>query len=301
MNQTTINESFSLSGQGLHTGRKVTVHVHPAAADSGILFRRTDRLFKHIYSATADHVGATSRGTSLGSGRHTISTIEHLMSALHGMQIDNALVEVDGGEVPILDGSAKLWILELKRVGVKQLDAQRRVLKIDEPIHFEYAPTGSVYDVVPSESFSVNCIIDFPNTVIGRQEALLDHMSQYCDEISPCRTFVFLEEIELLLKLNLIKGGSLDNALVFVNKELEPCQLRRLERTFKKNASDFRVHDGLLNTTERYFPNEPARHKLLDFVGDIRLVGLPVIGRFTIYKPGHKANTAFASHLMKKM
>ncbi|MBQ0016023.1 MAG: UDP-3-O-acyl-N-acetylglucosamine deacetylase [Bacteroidales bacterium] len=298
MNQTTIRKAFRVSGHGLHTGRMVTVLLQPAPADSGILFRRTDRLTIVTQPATADRVGTTSRGTTLGTGRQAIATIEHLMSALHGMQIDNVLVELDGGEVPILDGSARPWLQQLQRVGVMHLDVPRKEMRVEKPLHFEFAETGSVYDVEPSEQFSVDCVIDFPGSVIGRQEAHLDGFAQYAQDIAICRTFVFLHEIEPLLHLNLIKGGSLDNALVFVNKELGARQQRRLERMFHKDSSTLRVHDGVLNTTDPYFPNEPARHKLLDFVGDIRMVGMPPIGHFTIYKPGHKANTAFAKYMI---
>lgn len=298
MNQTTIRKAFRVSGHGLHTGRMVTVFVQPAPPNSGILFRRTDRLSIVTQPATADRVGETSRGTTLKTGRQTIATIEHLMSALHSMQIDNVLIELDGGEVPIIDGSARPWLEQFMRVGTIQQDVQRQVMTFDEPLHFEHPSTGSVFDVEPADKFSVDCVIDFNDTVIGRQEATMSDFSQYATEIAPCRTFVFLHEIEPLLHLNLIKGGSLDNALVFVNKELSPRQLRRLGRIFHKDTANFRVHDGLLNTTDRYFPNEPARHKLLDFVGDIRLVGMLPMGHFTIYKPGHKANTAFAKYLM---
>ena len=297
MMQTTINKEFRLTGMGLHTGRTVTVTVRPAPADFGIAFRRIDRINIVTQPALATNVGATSRGTTLGSGRHAIATIEHLMSALHGMQVDNVLVEMDGGEVPILDGSARPWLLQLTRVGVRQLDVPRKYFEVKEPIHYEVKETGSVFDVMPSDGFSVDCVVDFPNSVIGRQEATLNDMSEYAAGIAPCRTFVFLHEIEPLLHLNLIKGGSLDNALVFVNKELTSRQLKRLAKTFNKDVSHFKVHDGVLNTTDIYFPNEPARHKLLDFVGDIRLVGMPLNAKFRIYKPGHKANNAFARFL----
>ena len=298
MMQTTINKEFRLTGMGLHTGRTVTVTVRPAPADFGIAFRRIDRINIVTQHALASNVGETSRGTTLGSGRHAIATIEHLMSALHGMQVDNVLVEMDGGEVPILDGSARPWLLQLTRVGVRQLDVPRHYFNVTDPIHFEMPETGSVYDVTPDDHFSVDCEVDFPNSVIGRQQASLHDMSEYAAGIAPCRTFVFLHEIEPLLHLNLIKGGSLDNALVFVNKELSSRSLRRLGKTFHKDPSQFKVHDGVLNTTDPYFPNEPARHKLLDFVGDIRTTGILINGHFTIYKPGHKANTAFAKYLI---
>ena len=237
--QNTINKEFRLTGPGLHTGRTVTVTVKPAPQNSGIAFRRTDRINIVTQQAMADKVGETSRGTTLGSGRHTIATIEHLMSALHGMKIDNVLVELDGGEVPILDGSARPWLLQLVRVGVRQQQVPRKVLSIQEPLHFEYAPTGSVFDVEPCDHFAVHCEIDFKDTVIGHQYADMGDFSEYAASIAPCRTFVFLHEIEPLLHLNLIKGGSLDNALVFVNRELTSKQLKRLAKTFHKSVSHF--------------------------------------------------------------
>lgn len=298
MKQTTIKKEFRVTGLGLHTGRTVTVTVCPAPPDFGIAFRRTDRFNIVTQPALATNVSETVRGTTIGTGRHSIATIEHLMSALHGCQLDNVLVELDGGEVPILDGSARPWLLQITRVGIREQEAERRVFAFDEKLHFEYEPTGSVYEVEPAESFSVDCEIDFANSVIGRQSAHIDDLTQYAAGIAPCRTFVFLHEIEPLLHLNLIKGGSLDNALVYVNKELCSRQLRRLGRTFHKDPSQFRVHDGVLNTTDPYYANEPARHKLLDFVGDVRLVGMPMQGHFTIYKPGHKANAAFSKYLI---
>lgn len=299
--QHTISKEFRVTGPGLHTGRTVTVTVKPAPENSGIAFRRTDRTHILTQPALADKVGETSRGTTLGSGRHTIATIEHLMSALHGMRVDNAMVELDGGEVPILDGSARPWLLQLFRVGLQQQQAERQVATVIEPLHFEFAPTGSVFDVEPCDHFAVHCEIDFANSVIGHQTADLNSFDEYAASIAPCRTFVFLHEIEPLLHLNLIKGGSLDNALVFVNKELTHRQLKRLAKTFHKDVSQFKVHDGVLNTTDIYFPNEPARHKLLDFVGDVRLVGCTVNAKFSIYKPGHRANNAFARFLMEKI
>jgi UDP-3-O-[3-hydroxymyristoyl] N-acetylglucosamine deacetylase/3-hydroxyacyl-[acyl-carrier-protein] dehydratase len=293
-NQTTINKEFRVTGPGLHTGRTVTVTVKPAPENFGIAFRRTDHVNIVTQPALADRVGETSRGTTLGSGRNSIATIEHLMSALHGMQVDNAIVDLDGGEVPILDGSARPWMLQLIRVGIAQQQAERRSFTIKEPLRFEFAKTGSVYEVEPCDHFSVHCEIDFSDSVIGHQAADLNDFSEYAASIAPCRTFVFLHEVEPLLHLNLIKGGSLDNALVFVNKELTSKQLKRLAKIFNKDENLFKVHDGVLNTTDIYFPNEPARHKLLDFVGDIRLVGMPLNAKFKIYKPGHKANNAFA-------
>ena len=296
--QNTIKKEFRLTGPGLHTGRTVTVTVKPAPENFGIAVRRTDHNNLVTQPALANNVGETSRGTTLGSGRNSIATIEHLVSALHGSQVDNAIIELDGGEVPIIDGSARPWMLQLSRVGVRQQQAERNTFTIAEPLHFEFAKTGSVFDVEPCDHFAVHCEIDFKDTVIGHQTADMNDLSEYAASIAPCRTFVFLHEVEPLLHLNLIKGGSLDNALVFVNKELTSRQLKRLAKIFNKDESLFKVHDGVLNTTDIYFPNEPARHKLLDFVGDIRLVGMPLNAKFNIYKPGHKANNAFARYLM---
>lgn len=297
--QRTLNKEFRVTGPGLHTGRTVTVTVKPAQENTGIVFRRIDRTNIITQQALADKVGETSRGTTLGSGRHTIATIEHLMSALHGMQVDNALIELDGGEVPILDGSSRPWLLQLSRVGLHEQQVDRIKYTFAEPLHFEYPKTGSVFDLEPCDHFSVHCEIDFANSVIGHQTADMNDFSEYAASIAPCRTFVFLHEIEPLLHLNLIKGGSLDNALVFVNHELTSKQLKRLAKTFHKDVSHFKVHDGVLNTTDIYFPNEPARHKLLDFVGDIRLVGCTLNAKFKIYKPGHRANNAFARYLIE--
>ena len=208
--QNTINKEFRLTGPGLHTGRTVTVTVKPAPENFGIAFRRTDRTNIITQQAIADNVGETSRGTTLGSGRHTIATIEHLMSALHGMKVDNALIELDGGEVPILDGSSRPWMLQLVRVGVRQQHAERHVCTIDEPLHFEFAPTGSVFDLTPSDRFSVRCEIDFANSVIGHQVAEMTDLSEYAASIAPCRTFVFLDELQFLIQNNLARGGDLD-------------------------------------------------------------------------------------------
>lgn len=297
--QSTINKEFRMTGMGLHTGRTVTVTVRPANANTGIIFRRTDHISIVSQPALASAVGSTARGTTLSAGRNAVATIEHLMSALHGMGVDNAIIELDGGEIPILDGSARPWVQQIEHVGIIPSTTPRRYYAIDRSIHFEVPSTGAVFDATPSDSFSVDCVVDYPNSVIGRQQACLCNFSDYAREIAPCRTFVFLHEIAPLLHLNLIKGGSLDNALVFVNKDLSSWQLHRLEKTFHKDASNFRVHDGILNTTDPYFPNEPARHKLLDFIGDIRLVPFSLKGHFTIYKPGHKSNVAFANFLMK--
>ena len=194
MKQRTIGKEFRVTGMGLHTGRKVTVTVRPAPPDSGIAFRRTDRFNIVTQKALAENVSETKRGTTLGSGRHSVATIEHLMSALHGCEVDNVLVELDGGEVPILDGSARPWMMQLTRVGTVEQPAERRVGKVTEKLHFEHPSTGSVYEVEPADGFSVECVIDFPGSVIGRQSAKIESLNEYAAGIAPCRTFVFLHE-----------------------------------------------------------------------------------------------------------
>ncbi len=296
--QNTIKKEFRLTGPGLHTGRTVTVTVMPAPENFGIAFRRTDRTNIVTQPALADNVGETSRGTTLGSGRNSIATIEHLMSALHGSQIDNAIIELDGGEVPIIDGSARPWMLQLSRVGVRQQQAERSTFTIGEPLHFEFAKTGSVFDVEPCDHFAVHCEIDFKDTVIGHQTADMNDFSEYAASIAPCRTFVFLHEVEMLLAHNLIKGGDLDNALVFVDKPLGDSEKERLAKVFNKDPQSIQEHNGVLNTIVPFFPNEPARHKLLDLLGDFSLAGRPLRGRIVAYKPGHKVNTQALKHYL---
>ena len=291
--QNTINKEFRLTGPGLHTGRTVTVTIKPAPENFGIAFRRTDRVNIITQQAVAERVGETSRGTTLGSGRHTIATIEHLMSALHGMKVDNVLIELDGGEVPILDGSSRPWLLQLVRVGVRQQQAERKVLAIREPLHFEFAPTGSVFDVEPCDHFAVHCEIDFKDTVIGHQQADMNDFSEYAASIAPCRTFVFFHEIEFLFKNNLVKGGDVDNAIVIVEHPVEPGQVERLSDLF--NVPRLAIDDkGYLNNLQLHFPDECGRHKLLDIIGDLALSGGILKARVTAFKPGHSINTRMA-------
>lgn len=295
MNQTTLNGKASLSGQGLHTGKQVTVTLCPAPANSGILFRRTDLSPQVDIPALASKVGSTARGTTLKEGKATISTIEHLMSALHGMEVDNAIIETNGEEIPILNGSAIQWVEAILKVGILQLDAPRHYLNITQP--YTLSVGSSTFSVEPANDFAVHCIIDFHTTVLGRQEAYLQGFNTYSEEVAPCRTFVFLHEISTLLTLGLIKGGSLENALVFTDKPLGPLVKRSLAKHYGINPDEVTVHNGVLNTQQPIFDNEPARHKMLDFIGDILLVGAPLRGHFTIQYPGHHANTIFAQNL----
>lgn len=301
--QTTINSPFTLSGPGLHTGRFTHVTVKPAPADTGIVFVRTDLNPPVAIPAKAEHVRDTNHGTTLAVGNASVSTIEHLMSALHGMRVDNAFVEVDGPEVPILDGSAILWVGQIKSSGLVTLDTERRYVTLPHSVEWCDMESGIRMVAEPADHFSVDCNIEFKSALIGSQNATIDGLDNYVEEIARCRTFVFLHEVEVLLSHNLIKGGDLDNALVFVDKPLGDEEKSRLAALFNKDKDTISVHNGVLNTIEPYFANEPARHKLLDFVGDIFLLGGPVKAHFTLKCPGHRANTEMAKkirHILSK-
>lgn len=297
--QTTINTPFTLSGPGLHTGKFTHTTIKPGVANGGIVFRRTDLGDAKEIAAVADNVVDTNHGTTIAVGQASVSTIEHLMSALHGMRIDNAIVEVDGPEVPILDGSARLWVDEILRVGTCQQDAERRYFNLTEPVEWTDEQSGIVMKAEPAEELTIDSQIEFKSELIGSQSARFSSFDQYVDEFAKCRTFVFLREVEALLSLNLIKGGDLDNALVFVDKPLGDEEKTRLAALYNRDKESIKVSNGVLNTIEPYFDNEPARHKLLDFMGDIYLVGVPVKAHFTLRCPGHRANVALAQVIRK--
>lgn len=297
--QTTINTPFTLSGPGLHTGKFTHTTIKPGEVNSGIVFCRTDIEGGKTIAAVADNVTDTNHGTTIANGVASVSTIEHLMSALHGMRIDNAIVEVDGPEVPILDGSARLWVEQIQKVGTVQQNAERRYLHLKESIEWVDEASGIVLKAEPADDFVVDSTIEFKSELIGRQSARLTSYGQYLNEFARCRTFVFLREVEALLSLNLIKGGDLDNALVFVDKPLGDEEKTRLAALYNRDKDSIKVSNGVLNTIEPFFDNEPARHKLLDFMGDIYLVGMPVKGHFTLRCPGHRANVELAKLIRK--
>ncbi len=296
--QTTIKNAVTLSGCGLHTGAQVSVTLRPASANQGIIFRRIDLDPIVDIPAKAIHVSDTSRGTTLSVDNARVATIEHLMSALHGMGVDNVIAEVNGEEIPILDGSARLWVDAIKNVGIEQLPAERRYYSICENItHVDPDDNNIEYTALPADDFMVTTLIDFESAVIGKQTAEMNGFERYTTDVAPCRTFVFLHEIAPLLDLNLIKGGALDNALIFVDHPLESTQAERLAKIYHMDAKSLKVNNGVLNSVQPYFPNEPALHKILDFIGDIFLTGIRLKGHFIIKCPGHKANTDFAKML----
>lgn len=297
--QTTINTPFTLSGPGLHTGKFTHTTIRPAAAGQGIIIRRVDVDGEPEIKAVAENVVDTNHGTTVAKNHVSVSTIEHMMSALHGMRVDNAIIDVDGPEVPILDGSARLWVEQIAQSGITTLDAERKYLKIADTVMWTDSESGIIMKAEPAEDFKIDCNIEFKSNLIGSQSATLTSYQQFEKEFARCRTFVFLHEVEVLLSLNLIKGGDLDNALVFVDKPLGDDEKERLAKLFNKKKNSLNVKNGVLNTIVPYYPNEPARHKLLDFMGDIYLVGMPLKGHFTLKCPGHRANVALAQQIRK--
>jgi UDP-3-O-[3-hydroxymyristoyl] N-acetylglucosamine deacetylase/3-hydroxyacyl-[acyl-carrier-protein] dehydratase len=290
----------TFSGRGLHTGVAVTMTVNPAAENHGVKFRRVDLDGAPEIAALADFVVDTSRSTTLGVGEVRVSTVEHIMAALWTMGVDNALIEIDGPEVPIMDGSAREYAAAIAAVGLAEQQAEAKYYQVTEKITFTIPEKGIEYDIYPDDHFSAGVHIDYGSRVLGNQYAMFDERRGGFDEqIAPCRTFVFLHELEPLLAADLIKGGDLDNALVVVENEVSHEELERLRRVF--NKPDIEIHAGLLNNVEARFVNEPARHKLLDLLGDFALMGVRVKGRVLATRPGHMANTEAVKAIRKQM
>jgi len=292
-NQQTLKGSVTLNGVGLHTGEHVTMTMKPANPGFGIRFQRIDLPEKPVVKADVDFVIDTSRGTTIDHNGARVSTIEHTLAALVGMGIDNILIELDGPEVPILDGSARQFIEAIESVGILEQEAKRIVYNIDTNIHY-YDPVKNVDMLaVPSNEYQVTTLIDFNSPVLGTQHATLKHILEFRDEIGPCRTFCFLHELEYLLDNNLIKGGDVSNAIVVVDKVVSDKELERLAKVFNKPKIEVK-QEGILNNVQLHFPNEPARHKLLDVVGDLALVGHSIKAHIIASRPGHASNVEFA-------
>ncbi|MEM1327258.1 MAG: bifunctional UDP-3-O-[3-hydroxymyristoyl] N-acetylglucosamine deacetylase/3-hydroxyacyl-ACP dehydratase [Bacteroidota bacterium] len=299
MQQYTIEQSISFSGVGLHTGQFANVTLHPTAANHGIIFQRVDLEDKPTIKADVNRVVSTNRSTVLGRADTKVGTVEHLLSALTGLDIDNALIEIDAPEVPILDGSAAPFVDAILKVGRKELDAAREYFVVKEPISYRDEESGAELLVIPSDRYQVTTMIDFNSKTLGQQYAYLENVEEYAERIAPCRTFVFLHELEYLLSQDLIKGGDLDNAIVIADGEVNQQQLDDLAKRLGKPSIKV-DKQGVLNTVDLKFQNEVARHKLLDVMGDLSLVGIPIQGRVVATKPGHTANVAFAKVLKKK-
>ncbi len=302
LKQHTVGKIYSFEGKGLHTGKVSRITVSPAPVGYGIRFRRTDIGEDAVIDAVAENVSSTARSTTISKGDMSVMTIEHLMSALTGMGVDNALVDIDNVEVPILDGSAKPYIDAIWQggKGIVEQDAPRKYLELASTVEIRNEETGAYVRIEPADEPSYDLTIDFNSRVLGVQTAHWDPSIAYTDEIGICRTFVFFHEIEYLFRNNLIKGGDVDNAIVIVEHPVSQEQLGHMSQLFNVPALGVQP-DGYLDNIHLRFPNECARHKLLDLIGDLRLAGGFLKARITAYKAGHTINTKAASAVRKSL
>jgi UDP-3-O-[3-hydroxymyristoyl] N-acetylglucosamine deacetylase/3-hydroxyacyl-[acyl-carrier-protein] dehydratase len=298
--QQTLRKSYTFEGKGLHTGKVARMIVGPAPVDTGIIFRRTDLGEGVQIEALAENVSSTARSTTISNGEASVSTIEHLLSALTGMGVDNAYVDIDNVEVPILDGSAKPYIDAIWADGFEQQDAPRRYIELKETVEIVNEEKGSRVRIEPAEEFSYDIKVDFNSRVLGVQNARWDSSVVYPKEIGVCRTFVFFHEIEFLFKNGLVKGGDVDNAIVIVEHPVTNEQVEGISRLFNVPALEVR-EDGYLSNLKLRFSNECARHKLLDLIGDLRLCGGFLKAKVTAEKAGHGINTTAAKAVRKSL
>jgi UDP-3-O-[3-hydroxymyristoyl] N-acetylglucosamine deacetylase/3-hydroxyacyl-[acyl-carrier-protein] dehydratase len=294
--QQTIKQEASLTGVGLHTGQNVTVTFLPAPVNHGIKFQRIDLPDSPIINADCDLVTTVQRGTTLEKGNAMVATVEHLMSSLIGLQIDNCLVQVDGIEIPIMDGSARFFVEALEKAGIQEQTEERDIFELRQNIHYVDKESGVEYLAMPSNRYKVTALIDYKSEVLGQQHATLDKVNDFKKEIAPSRTFCFLHELEMLYDAGLIRGGDLNNAIIVVDKPVSEEERVKLAALF--NKPDIKVvEEGILNNVDLHHHNEPARHKLLDVIGDLGLIGIPINANIIATKPGHKHNVEFAKVL----
>jgi UDP-3-O-[3-hydroxymyristoyl] N-acetylglucosamine deacetylase/3-hydroxyacyl-[acyl-carrier-protein] dehydratase len=297
--QTTVRNEITVSGVGLHTGVNANLTFKAAPENHGYQFKRIDLPGQPVIEADVDHVIDTNRGTTIGKGNAKVSTIEHVLAALSGMEIDNVLMEIDGPEVPILDGSSKPFVDILEKAGIQQQNAERIYYTLSENITYEDPSRKTEMLAVPSEDFRLTVMVDYNTDILGTQHATLYNVGEFKSEVSESRTFCFLHELEMMLKANLIKGGDINNAIVVVDKPVSDDKLVYLRKVFNRN--DVTVERGFLNNVKLRSQNEPARHKLLDIVGDLALIGAPLKGHILAARPGHGANVAFAKLIRAMM
>ena len=293
MKQQTLQNSFTLKGVGLHTGLEIIVTFNPASENHGVKIKRVDLEGQPILDALADNVVNTQRGTVIGKDGVTVSTIEHGMAALYALGVDNCLIEVNASEFPILDGSSIEYVREINKVGIQAQSKDKDFYVVRKKIEVSDPETGSKITLLPDDSFCINSFIEFDSKYIPNQSATMDSVTDFETEIAPARTFVFVREIQKLREAGLIKGGSLDNAVVIYERELPQEELDEIADELKvprQNAKEL----GYLNKRKLVFPNEPARHKLLDIIGDMALIGKPIKGRVIAHRPGHKINNKLA-------
>ncbi len=300
MNQITLKGEFSLTGKGLHTGLEITARFLPAPENHGYKFKRVDLEGEPVIDALAENVVATNRGTVIAKGEARVSTIEHAMAALYAAGVDNVLIEVNAPELPILDGSARFYCEEIARVGLAEQNADKDFYYIKSKLEVRDDTTGSSILVLPDDEFSVDVKIDFDSVVLNNQFASLEHVENFPEEIAASRTFVFVREIEPLVKGNLIKGGDLDNAIVIYDSPMEQAELDRLADLMNVPRKDVSMF-GYINNIPLTSENEPARHKLLDLIGDLALIGRPLKGRVIATRPGHSINTTFAKRIRREI
>ena len=296
--QRTIGKEVTLTGVGLHTGENVTLKFVPASENHGYAFKRVDLEGEPIIEADANYVVNTQRGTNLEKNGVKIQTSEHVLAALVGLEIDNVLIELDAPEPPILDGSSQFFVEALEKAGIVEQEAFREEYVVKEVISYKDEATGSEITVIPSEEYQVAAMVDFGTKVLGTQNATLEKLSDFKKEIADARTFSFLHELEMLLENGLIKGGDLNNAIVYVDKEISDATMKKLEKAFKKKKLSVKPN-GILDNLTLHQPNEAARHKLLDVIGDLALAGTRIRGKVIANKPGHYVNTQFAKKLSK--
>jgi UDP-3-O-[3-hydroxymyristoyl] N-acetylglucosamine deacetylase/3-hydroxyacyl-[acyl-carrier-protein] dehydratase len=297
--QRTILKSATIRGSGLHTGINVELTIKPAPINHGYVFKRLDLKGQPLVRAVAENVDTTERGTSLKEMNVQIITVEHILASLYGLGIDNALLELNGPEVPILDGSSKYFIQTILDAGIKEQDSERKYFILKEKVFYRDEKNGFEIVAYPDDNFSMDVHIDYNSKILGNQYASLKNINDFKSEIAQCRTFVFLHELEYLQKNNLIKGGDFDNAIVIMDRKVTQEELDRLAVLFNKPKVKVKS-EGILNNVELYFSNEPARHKLLDLVGDLALLGTQIKGRIIAKKPGHYINTEFVKILRKE-
>lgn len=298
--QITLKEEFSLSGIGLHTGQKVNITIKPAPVDHWFVFKRVDLEGQPTILADVDNVTTTQRGTSLSQNGGEVHTTEHLLAALMGLGVDNALIELDGPEIPILDGSSRYFLEAIKKAGTVEQEADKNYFVLPENMTYEDQEKGIEMLAVPTDGgeFRITVMVDYNSPLLGTQHASMYHLGEFEKEISSCRTFVFLRELMQLVNAGLIKGGDVDNAIVMVDTDLAEEEKDKLAATFNRDKSELeKVGIGILNNVNLQFENEPARHKLLDIVGDLALVGRPIKGHILAARPGHYGNVQFGRQL----
>ncbi|WP_417429714.1 bifunctional UDP-3-O-[3-hydroxymyristoyl] N-acetylglucosamine deacetylase/3-hydroxyacyl-ACP dehydratase [Halpernia sp.] len=297
--QKTINEEVTLSGIGLHTGKEVNVTLKPAKENTGFVFVRVDLEGNPQVEADVNYVTTTDRGTTLEKLGVKVHTCEHILAALVGMDVDNCYIEMDNAEPPILDGSSKYFVEAIEKVGLKVQNVNREYLVVKEVLSYVDTNTGSEITIIPSENYEITTMVDFGTKVLGTQNATIKDISEFKEEVANARTFSFLHELETLLDNGLIKGGDISNAIVYVDKELTPETTEKLKKAFGKEDISIRSN-GILDNLTLNHPNEAARHKLLDVIGDLALVGVKIKGKVIANKPGHLVNTQFAKKLNRQ-